>query len=78
MRGFALLSKRWIVLTRLAWTTCVRRPLRDDEQLQATDIGLRLVVPAHLQLQQWVSISNLHMWFAMVFPTGAEHSRACR
>jgi hypothetical protein len=78
MRGFVLLSRRWIVLTRLAWTTCVRRPLRDDEQLPATVAELRLVEPAHLLLQQWMSFSNLCMWFAMVFPLGSEYSRACR
>jgi len=78
MHGFVLLFRRWIVECAFAWTTCFRRPLRDDEQLPATVAGLRLVVLARLLLQQWMSFSNLCIWFAMVFPLGSEHSRACR
>jgi hypothetical protein len=51
---------------------------REDEQLPATIARLRLVVPAHLLLQQWMSFSNLCIWFAMVFPLVTEYSRACR
>jgi len=49
----------------------------DDEPLHTNNAGHHLVMITRLLLQQWMFFSNLCIWFAMMFPTGSEHSHAC-